>query len=154
MIQLLFILLMIQIAFILILSFANPIRKLVVIGLDLLKQGRGPLVTKTVAATMCVVLSSTVYTITKIQKRSKDASIVNPTDEVLMAHRLLEAAFLGFSLFLGLVIDRQHYYIREINLLRKNLETWKKRNHNHDSLKRRVETEKPNPKGRAQVSGK
>ncbi|KAG5081679.1 hypothetical protein JHK86_005744 [Glycine max] len=103
---------------------------------------------------MCVVLSSTVYTITKIQKRSKDASIVNPTDEVLMAHRLLEAAFLGFSLFLGLVIDRQHYYIREINLLRKNLETWKKRNHNHDSLKRRVETEKPNPKGRAQVSGK
>lgn len=95
MIQLLFILLMIQIAFILILSFANPLRKLVVKGLDLLKQGRGPLVTKTVAATMCVVLSSTVYTITKIQKRSKDAGIVNPTDEVLMAHRLLEAAFLG-----------------------------------------------------------
>ncbi|KAL2316733.1 hypothetical protein Fmac_030609 [Flemingia macrophylla] len=148
MIQLLFTLLMIQIAFILILSFANPIRKLVVKGLDLLKQGRGPLVTKTVAATMLVVFGSTMYTITKIQKRSKDAAVVNPTDEVLMAHRLLEASLLGFSLFLGLVIDRQHYYIREINLMRKNLETAKKRSHSNESTRRRVtaETEKPKVK--------
>ncbi|KAK7372007.1 hypothetical protein VNO80_05375 [Phaseolus coccineus] len=126
MIQLLFMLLIIQMALILILSFANPIRKLVVKGLDLSKQGRGPLVTKTVAATMLVVFSSTVYTITQIQKRLKDAGAVNPTDEVVMAHRLLEASLLGFSLFLGLIIDRQHYYIREINLMRKNFETAKK----------------------------
>ncbi|TKY57316.1 endoplasmic reticulum [Spatholobus suberectus] len=148
MIQLLFTLLMIQIAFILVLSFANPMRKLLVKGLDLLKRGRGPLVTKTVAATMLVVFGSAMYTITKIQKRSKDAGIVNPTDEVLMANRLLEASLLGFSLFLGLIIDRQHYYIREINLLRKNLETAKKRSQSIESSKRRVaaETEKPKVK--------
>jgi len=88
-------LLIVQMALILILSFANPIRRLVVKGLDLSKQGRGPLVTKTVAATMLVVFSSTVYTITQIQKRLKEGGIVNPTDEVVMAHRLLEASLLG-----------------------------------------------------------
>ncbi|WVY92157.1 hypothetical protein V8G54_037671 [Vigna mungo] len=127
-----------KMALTLVLSFANPIRKLVVKGLDLSKQGRGPLVTKTVAATMLVVFSSTVYTITEIKKRIKDTGIVNPTDEVLMAYRLLEAFFLGFSLFLGLVIDRQHYYIREINLLRRSLETAKKQNLSPDSSKRRA----------------
>ncbi|KAL1307473.1 hypothetical protein HN51_049396 [Arachis hypogaea] len=127
MIHLLFALVMIEMAFILILSFANPIRKLVIKGLDLLKQGRGPLVTKTVATTMFVVFGSTIYTITKIQKRSSESGgLINPTDEVLMAHRLLEASLMGFSLFLGLVIDRQHYYTREIFSLRKNLETAKK----------------------------
>ncbi|KAG2390829.1 uncharacterized protein HKW66_Vig0134100 [Vigna angularis] len=129
---------LIKMALTLVLSFANPIRKLVVKGLDLSKQGRGPLVTKTVAATMLVVFSSTVYTITEIKKRIKDTGIVNPTDEVLMAYRLLEAFFLGFSLFLGLVIDRQHYYIREINLLRRSLETAKKQNLSPDSSKRRA----------------
>ncbi|KOM46535.1 uncharacterized protein LOC124833992 [Vigna umbellata] len=138
MIQPLFMLLITQMALTLVLSFANPIRKLVVKGLDLSKQGRGPLVTKTVAATMLVVFSSTVYTITEIKKRIKDTGIVNPTDEVLMAYRLLEAFFLGFSLFLGLVIDRQHYYIREINLLRRSLETAKKQNLSPDSSKRRA----------------
>ena len=44
---------------------------------------------------MLVVLGSTIYTITKIQKRSEDAGIVNPTDEVLMANRLLEASLMG-----------------------------------------------------------
>ena len=88
-------LLIIQMALILILSFANPIRKLVAKGLDLSKQGRGPLVTKTVAATMLVVFSSTVYTITQMQKRLKDSATVNPTDEVVMAYRLLEASLLG-----------------------------------------------------------
>ncbi|MED6134713.1 hypothetical protein PIB30_039634 [Stylosanthes scabra] len=129
MIHLLFTLVFIEMALILILSFANPIRKLVIKGLDLLKQGRGPLVTKTVATTMLVVFGSTIYTITKIQKRSSESgALVNPTDEVLMAQRLLEASLMGFSLFLGLVIDRQHYYTREIFSLRKNLETAKKLN--------------------------
>ncbi|CAL0307390.1 unnamed protein product [Lupinus luteus] len=142
MVHLLFSLVMMEMAFILVLSFANPIRTLVVKGLDILKQGRGPLVTKTVAATMFVVFGSTVYTITKIQKRSKDAGgMVNPTDEVVMAHRLLEASLMGFSLFLGMVIDRQHSYIREIISLREKLEATKKLNHNNEQKKRRVEEE-------------
>lgn len=95
MLQLLFALLAIELAIMLILSFANPIRKLMVKVLDLLKRGRGPLITKTVATTVFVVLDSSIYTIIKIQKRSKDASMVNPTDEVLMAHHLLEASLMG-----------------------------------------------------------
>lgn len=34
----------------------------------------------------------------------------------------------GFSLFLGLMIDRLHHYIREIRLRRKNMEMGKKQN--------------------------
>lgn len=96
MLQLLFALLTIELTLILILSFANPLRNLLVKGLDLLKIGRGPLITKTVATTVFVVFGSTIYTIIKIQKRSKDAGgMVNPTDEVIMAHHLLEASLMG-----------------------------------------------------------
>ncbi|CAJ1971420.1 unnamed protein product [Sphenostylis stenocarpa] len=95
---------------------------------------------------MLVVFTSTVYTITEIQKRIKDAGIVNSTDEVVVAQRLLEASILGFSLFLGLVIDRQHYYIREINLLRRSFETARKQNLGTDSSKRRVAVEDEKPK--------
>ncbi|KAK7300052.1 hypothetical protein RJT34_10884 [Clitoria ternatea] len=155
MIQLLFSLLIIQMALILILSFANPIRNLLATGLDLLKQGRATLVTKTVAATMVLVFGSTIYTMTKIQNRSKGSGIVNPTDEVLMANRLLEAFLLGFSLFLGLVIDRQHYYVREINLLRKTLEIARKQNVNPEISKKRVkeETQKTNVNSSGTLGG-
>lgn len=96
MLQLLFALLTIELTLILTLSFANPLRNLLVKGLDLLKIGRGPLITKTVATTVFVVFGSTIYTIIKIQKRSKDAGgMVNPTDEVIMAHHLLEASLMG-----------------------------------------------------------
>lgn len=96
MLQLLFALLTIELTLILILSFANPLRNLLVKGLDLLKIGRGPLITKTVATTVFVVFGSTIYTIIKVQKRSKDAGgMVNPTDEVIMVHHLLEASLMG-----------------------------------------------------------
>ncbi|KAI4307984.1 hypothetical protein L6164_031105 [Bauhinia variegata] len=128
MIHLLLVLVLIEMILILTLSFANPLRKLLVKGLDQTKQGKGPLVTKTVAATMIVVFCSTIYSLTIIQQRSKDTGIVNPTDEVIAASRILEASLMGFSLFLGLMIDRLHYYINEITLLRKSLEIAKKLN--------------------------
>ncbi|CAJ2633947.1 uncharacterized protein LOC123920908 [Trifolium pratense] len=144
MLQLLFALLSVELTVILTLSFANPIRKLMVKVLDLLKRGRGPLITKTVATTVFVVFGSTIYTILKIYKRSMDAGMVNPTEEVLMEHHLLEASLMGFSLFFGLMIDRQHYYIKEITSLRKNMEKAKKLSHNHEEPKTRdiEETEK------------
>jgi B-cell receptor-associated protein 31 len=95
MLQLLFALLSIELIVILTLSFANPIRKLMVKVLDLLKRGRGPLITKTVATTVFLVFGSTMYTILKIYKRSMDVGMVNPTEEVLMAHHLLEASLMG-----------------------------------------------------------
>ncbi|WJX59512.1 hypothetical protein P8452_44824 [Trifolium repens] len=63
--------------------------------------------------------------------------MVNPTEEVLMEHHLLEASLMGFSLFFGLMIDRQHYYIKEITSLRKNMEKAKKLSHDHETPKSR-----------------
>ncbi|CBI28815.3 unnamed protein product, partial [Vitis vinifera] len=43
-----------------------------------------------------------------------------------MARHLLEASLMGFLLFLALMIDRLHHYIRELRLLRKAMEAEKK----------------------------
>ncbi|KAK7814594.1 hypothetical protein CFP56_002934 [Quercus suber] len=126
MIQLLFTLVLAEMALIMTLLFRTPLRKLVIMGLDQLKQGMGSLVAKSVAGTMVVVFGSSIYSVMKIQKRSADAGIVNPTDQVLMACRQLEACLIGFFFFLALMIDRLQYYIRELQHLRTSLEMTKK----------------------------
>ncbi|KAF2304955.1 hypothetical protein GH714_000704 [Hevea brasiliensis] len=83
---------------------------------------------KTVAGTVFVVLMSSVYSMMKIQKRWIDEGAVNPTDQVLMAKNLLEATLMGSSLFLALMIDRLHHYIRELRVRRKSMEAVKKQN--------------------------
>lgn len=97
-------------------------------GLDRVKRGRGPIMVKTVAATVLVVLISSVYSMMKIRKRGIDDDVVNPTDQVLMAKHLLETSLMGFTLFLALMIDRLHHYIRELRLRRKSMEAIKKQN--------------------------
>lgn len=109
------------------LLFKTPLRKLVIMGLDRLKRGRGPLIVKTVAGTILVVLLSSVYSMIKIQKHEiEDGGSVNPTDQVLMAKHLLEATLMGGILFLALMIDRLHHYIRELRIRRKGMEAVKK----------------------------
>ncbi|XP_022954156.1 uncharacterized protein LOC111456500 isoform X1 [Cucurbita moschata] len=122
MIRVVFNLVLTEMALILVLLFRTPFRKLIISGLDRLKQGRGPLVVKTVAATMLVLFASTLYNAAEIHRRTAEAGFLSQTDEVLMAHRLLEASMIGFSLFLVLIIDRIHNYIRELHRLRTNLE--------------------------------
>lgn len=97
-----------------------------IMGLDRVKRGRGPIMVKTVGATVFVVLLSSVYSMTKIQKRWIDEGAVNPTDQVLMAKHLLEATLMGSSLFLALMIDRLHHYIRELRIRRKSMEAVQK----------------------------
>ncbi|KAF8391569.1 hypothetical protein HHK36_023875 [Tetracentron sinense] len=128
MIQLLFMVIFTEMVLILILLFKTPLRKLEIMGLDRVKRGRGPVMAKTIAGTVFVVLTSSVYSMMKIQKRSNDAGGVNPTDQVLMSKHLLEASLMGFSLFLSLMIDRLHHYIRELRSLRKSMESVKKQN--------------------------
>ncbi|KAI3703000.1 hypothetical protein L6452_28754 [Arctium lappa] len=99
---------------IMILLFRTPLRKLVMIVMDRLKDGRGP-VMSTVAATLFVFLMSTLYSITRIQKRSMETGAVNPTDHVLLANHILDASLMGFCLFLGLMIDRLHYYVKRFD---------------------------------------
>jgi B-cell receptor-associated protein 31 len=99
MIQLLFALVLAEMAVILTLLFRTPVRKLVMKGLERSKQGRGLLVAKTVTGTMIMLFSSTVHSVMKIQKRrSTETGMLNPTDEVLMARRHLEASLVGTKL--------------------------------------------------------
>ncbi|KAL0743094.1 hypothetical protein Bca4012_084607 [Brassica carinata] len=121
--QLLFTVVAIEAALILTLGFGTPVRRVVVKLLDLLKQGRGPLVTKTVAATMLVLFGSVLFSTIQINTRvSESGGVANPTDQVMFANRLLEAFLMGTVLFSAMVIDRMHYYTRELQITRKNLE--------------------------------
>lgn len=86
-----------EMALILALLFESPLRKLLILGLDKLKQGRGSLAAKSVGATVLVFLSSAVYNVVEIHKRSREGGALNPTEEVLMADLLLEASLMGTS---------------------------------------------------------
>ncbi|XP_076941825.1 uncharacterized protein LOC143611501 [Bidens hawaiensis] len=132
MIQLLFSLILTEMALILILVFKTPLRKMVIIGLDKLKRGQAPIVVKAVGSTIFVVMMSSVYSFMQIHNRRNgdDAGDgeLTPTDQILAARHLLEASLMGFSLFLALMIDRLHHYIRELRIRRKNMEAIKKQN--------------------------
>ena len=100
MIQLLYSVLFAEGGLILLLLVKTPLRKLAIMGLDRVKRGRGPVMVKTIAGTVFAVLSSSVYSMVKIQKRSFDAGMVTPTDQVLMGRHLLEASLMGTLQFL------------------------------------------------------
>ncbi|KAH6823498.1 B-cell receptor-associated 31-like protein [Perilla frutescens var. hirtella] len=123
-------------ALIVLFVFKTPLRKLVIMGLDRLKRGRGPIVVKTIAGTVFVLMVATVYNVVAIQRRwIQETAEVNPTDQVLVAKHLLEVSLMGFSLFLFLMIDRLHYYIRELRVRRKSMEAVKKQNRVFDDSK-------------------
>ncbi|AAC17626.1 Contains similarity to BAP31 protein gb/X81816 from Mus musculus [Arabidopsis thaliana] len=124
--QLLFAVVLFEVVVIMALSFKTPIRKLLIMSLDRSKRGRGPVVIQTVSATVIVLLVTSVYNMMGIQKRWIEDGVVNPTDEVIMAKHLLESTLMGGFLFLGLMIDRLHHYMRELRIRRKNMEVIKK----------------------------
>ena len=95
MFELLFPIVFAEMALVLALVFRSPLRNLVIVCLDQMKQGRGPLVMKSVGGTIFVVFISTLYVVMNIKKRSTEAGVVNPTEEVLMAQHLLEASLIG-----------------------------------------------------------
>ncbi|KAE8733173.1 peroxisomal membrane protein PMP22-like [Hibiscus syriacus] len=124
--QLLFAVIFSEMAVIMVLSFKTPFRKLTLMILDRVKRGRGPVVVKTVAGTVFMVMMSSVYSVMKIRKRWIDDGAANMTDQILMAKHLLEATLMGGVLFLGLMIDRLHHYIRELRIRRKSMDAIKK----------------------------
>ncbi|KAH7682502.1 B-cell receptor-associated protein 31 [Dioscorea alata] len=128
MIQLLFTVLAAEVALVLVLLFKTPLRKLAIMALDRLKRGRGPVMVKTVAGTVVIVFASSIYSMAKIQNRSTEIGSLTPTDQVLMSRHLLEASLMGYSLFLILIIDRLHHYIRELRTSRKTMEAAMKQN--------------------------
>ncbi|KAF5178857.1 B-cell receptor-associated 31-like [Thalictrum thalictroides] len=114
-------------ALILILSFKSPLRKVAIWGVDQVKRGRGPIIVKTVAGTIFVVLMSSLYSLYEIQDHTTESGSINPTDQVINERHLLEASLMGFTLFLALMIDRVHHYIRELRSLRKIIKAVKER---------------------------
>ncbi|CAN6360632.1 unnamed protein product [Urochloa humidicola] len=122
MIQLLFALLAAEAALVLSLLFRTPARRLALLAIDRAKRGRGPVMARTVAATMLLVLASSGYSVAKIRRRAGELGQLTPTDQVLASRHLLEASLMGYSLFLGLIIDQLHHYIRELRIMKKNME--------------------------------
>ncbi|KAM0947069.1 putative B-cell receptor-associated protein [Dioscorea sansibarensis] len=122
MIQLLFLVLFVEGAVALLMMVKiGPLRELTMRGLDQLKAGKGPATVKTLACTMSVIFLSSIASILKIQNRGAKLGTVTPMDQVLWRTHLLEASLIGFSLFLALVIDRLHYYLRKLSNLKKKV---------------------------------
>lgn len=95
MIQLLFSLIFLEMALTIIFVFKTPLRKLVVMGIDRVKRGRGPVVVKAVAGTVFVAMMSNVYNAMAIHNRWSQDADINPTDQVLLSKHLLEASLMG-----------------------------------------------------------
>ncbi|KAL4588277.1 hypothetical protein LXL04_001160 [Taraxacum kok-saghyz] len=106
MIQILFALILADMALIVIFVFKTPLRKLVIMGLDRVKRGQAPIVVKAVGSTIFVVMMSSVYSVMQIHnRRNGDADgegggELTPTDQILAARHLLEASLMGGDLIL------------------------------------------------------
>ncbi|KAE8772196.1 B-cell receptor-associated protein 31-like [Hordeum vulgare] len=100
MIQLMFTLLAAEAALVLVLLFRTPARRLALLAVDCSKRGRGPVMARTVAATMLVVLGSSGYSIAKIRRREGEFAQLTPTDQVLASRHLLEASLMGMPFVL------------------------------------------------------
>uniref|UniRef100_A0A7C9A9J0 Endoplasmic reticulum transmembrane protein n=1 Tax=Opuntia streptacantha TaxID=393608 RepID=A0A7C9A9J0_OPUST len=119
MIQLLFLVLFAEaiVAFFLLVKI-GPLRELMMKSLDQVKMGKGPATVKTIAGTMSVILLSSLMNIVKIQNKGAKLGTMSPMDQVLWRTHLLEASLMGFTLFLGFLIDRMHHYLRKLNDIR------------------------------------
>ncbi|CAM8999966.1 unnamed protein product [Rhodiola kirilowii] len=119
MIQLLFLVLFGEgiVAFLLLVKI-GPLRELVMKFLEQVKIGKGPATLKTIACTMSVILLSNVISIVKIQNKGAKLGTMSPMDQVLWRTHLLEASLMGFTLFLGFLIDKMHHYLQKLHTLR------------------------------------
>ncbi|XP_047977707.1 B-cell receptor-associated protein 31-like [Salvia hispanica] len=94
----------------------GPFRELVIKGLDQVKMRRATVLT--IAGTIFAILLSDLYSILKIQNKGTKHGTMTPMDQVLWRTNLLEATLMGFSLFLGFLIDRMHHYIQKLMKVR------------------------------------
>lgn len=96
MLQLLYAVIFVEMLMIMSFLFKTPLRNLVIITLNKVKRGRGPVIVKTVAGTVVTMLGSALYSIFKIQRRSIEGfATVDPTDQVLLSNHILQASLLG-----------------------------------------------------------
>lgn len=110
-----------EIALILALLLEIKLAEPVMIAVDRLKRGRGPLVVRIIAGSVLFVLVARVYGTINIIKRT---TMFNPS--VLM--NMLQISLTGFLLFLSVILDRLHHYTREVSLLRTEMEAAQREN--------------------------
>lgn len=122
MIQLLFLVLFVEgaVAFLLLVKI-GPLRELVIKSLDQVRMGKRPATVKTIAGTMSVILFFSLMNIVKIQNKGAKLGTMSPMDQVLWRTHLLEASLMGFTLFLGFLIDRMHHYLSKLIGLRRSV---------------------------------
>lgn len=101
MIELLFSVIFGQMPLILLLLFKTPLRKLLIMALDRVKRGRGPLVLQSVAATVFVIMVYTIYGIREMYSHPAETS--NPTDQVFLAYQTLQASLMGNDMIIPLL---------------------------------------------------
>ncbi|KAH6765837.1 B-cell receptor-associated protein 31-like protein [Perilla frutescens var. hirtella] len=96
----------------------GPFRELMMKGLDQVKMRRATVLT--IAGTIFVILLSDLFSLLKIQNKGSKHGAMTPMDQVIWRTNLLEATLMGFSLFLGFLIDRMDHYMRKLMKLRSN----------------------------------
>ncbi|CAA0841629.1 B-cell receptor-associated protein 31-like [Striga hermonthica] len=94
----------------------GPLRELVIKGLDQVTTRRATVLT--IAGTIFVILLSNLFSILKIQNKGAKHGTMTPMDQVLWRTNLLEATLMGFSLFLGFLIERIHHYMKKLIMIR------------------------------------
>ncbi|MQL94070.1 hypothetical protein Taro_026718 [Colocasia esculenta] len=98
MIQLLFTVVGAEAGVVVLLLVKTPLRRLMLLALDHLKRGRGPVAVRTVAITVAVFLVSSLHSMGKIQSGAggEDGIVgLSPTDQVLWSWHLLETSLMG-----------------------------------------------------------
>lgn len=94
MIQPLYAIVLAEVVVILLLLFRTPLRNPLLMLLDRLKQGRGPIVVSTARAVLFVVMASLLFNKNRIQDRSEEGGGANQTNQVLHASQRLQASLL------------------------------------------------------------
>ncbi|EXB37876.1 hypothetical protein L484_011937 [Morus notabilis] len=126
MIELLYMVIAVEMVLILTLIFKTPLRQLVLMALDKVKRGRGPVMVKTIAITVFLLFVVSVCSFVNIQNHITEAGGgINPTDQVLMAKHLLEASLMGFQLeiimnFPNLYVEGSHLGFASITAIMKD----------------------------------
>jgi len=136
MLQLLYAVIFFEMLMIMSFLFKIRLRKLVIMCLNTAKRGRGSVIVKIITAILVMMFASSLYSIYEIRSRYVESvTIIDPTDQVLLYNHVLQASLLGFVLFLSLVLDRLHRYIRELRVLRRSMETIKNQNRSFERNK-------------------
>ncbi|KAG6551325.1 hypothetical protein Mapa_007111 [Marchantia paleacea] len=129
----------------LLVSRIKPLVKTACLIVDISKTTKGSAVSKTLAATLFVLLASSIATFVKARQHMLEhhGSEVHgsPAEFFMMRTAELESALSGFILLLALMINRVHFFLREASGLKLSLEVVKKQSKTAQSEYLRLQQE-------------